>query len=241
MVRRADRPGDAYDRPAPRAPAQRVGQDAVHLVERAPRGRDRRASRGRRSPASRPQSARRAPISMFAESTPRRLTPRRMNGNTVVVQADAPPICPLDATAAPIRASAARRRARRRRPDRRRPAQRLPLERPVALRGGLVAASRTSAAPSSRRRSASSGLPGARVHLVAEPGQDVDRERSDAARRAEDEHRTVAGPSGPASSRRCDRQRGGEAGRAERHRVARREALRASGRPSPAGSRARSA
>jgi hypothetical protein len=39
---------------------------------------------------------------MFAESTPRRLTPRRMNGNTVV-WTSMPPIWPLDATAPPMR------------------------------------------------------------------------------------------------------------------------------------------
>ena len=39
---------------------------------------------GRRSPASRAQSARRGPIAMFAVSMPSSETPRRMNGNTVV-------------------------------------------------------------------------------------------------------------------------------------------------------------
>ncbi len=93
---------------------------------------------------------------MLAESIPSSATPRRMKGNTVVVRS-APLALPDDATAAPLRSVRSTYGSVAAPTVSTAPAQRAESSgRPGAVTSSRV---RNPAAPSSRSRSCSSGLP----------------------------------------------------------------------------------
>ena len=143
-----------------------------------------------------------------------------MNGKTVVVRAG-PPALPDAATVAPWRSvrrtygSVAPPTASTA------PAQRSDSERPVALRRDLVARHDPGRAEPAQV-ALLVGLAGRRPHLVAALGEDRHGRAADAARRARDEDRPVAGAQ-PAVLQRDHAHRGREAGRADGHRLARRQ------------------
>ena len=206
----------------PRAPPPSVSESTPSTSSRVTSRTRRSSERGRQlageAPPQRPARADLHVRRVHAAQA----DPAEDEGEDGRVQRDAPDLAARrDRRADPGRAQRVGERRAADRVDDAGPA--LALERPGALRRGLLAGEHLGRAELAQQVGLVR-LARARVDLVAEPGQHVDGERADAAGRAEHEHRAVAGLQ-PRVLQVGDRQGGGEPGRPQRHRVARREPL----------------
>ena len=169
--------------------------------------------RGFRSSARRRQTSRRSARGVNTELIPSKFTPRRMNGNTVVLSSALPaiPMLAMFPQNLVVRVSHASRSP---------PTLSIAPAHCASSRGrdpGLTASrSRMRLAPSARRYSSADVLAGHRNDPIAAAGEHVDGETADAAARAGDYDFTVIRPLAVLLHA-MNRQRRREARRAERH------------------------
>ena len=173
-----------------RAPGRRAAWRTRSGVRQATPSASRRARcAGFRSPASRRHTSSRVVAGHITESMPSSLTPRRMNGITVVCSS-VPPVSPEFAIAAAVH-------HRPRQPRQRVAAHRIHGAGPQRLLERLACPSASGRARGRRSRRATAGsrarcsLPRERRHRVAERRQTLHGDAADAAGRAGDDDRTA--------------------------------------------------